>query len=217
MVDFAKITRPSFTTTAKPRADVPTPFKGRQLRRRNAMVRDVQELLPHLPETNGESLHCLLTGRADLAVYIAVLIDHYARVYDTLGRDLVVATLAFNARNLSELVNLLQSGKVERLTLLVSKFFAAHNRELYTQAKEEAARFPGRWRMAASRSHAKVFGLDYGDGKVVVGESSSNLRSNGSVEQLTLFLDHGLYAWHRQWITETVDRRHEHDPTEPSD
>jgi hypothetical protein len=206
VIDFSKIARPSFTGAGKKTdaaGDVgqvlPAPFRGKALRRRQVMAKEVRELLPHLPKQPGTATHCLLTGRADLMVLLVEMAEHYGG----LCQHMRLATLSFNNRNTVEMAALLQAGKVRSLTLLCSAFFRAHNDAEYAEAKRQAATFPDRWRLAASRNHAKIVCLDFGKLKVVA-EGSANLRCNGNAEQLMVMVDAGLHDWHAAWIDRTV-------------
>jgi hypothetical protein len=172
------------------------------------MFREARALLPHLPTGPGEATHAIMTGRYDLMVLLAAALGHYGGGCQSLR----IATLSFNARNVSEIANLLRAGPaagVGGVTLLCSAFFRDHNREEFAAARREAARFPGRWRLAAARSHAKVACADLGGRKLVL-EGSANLRTNSNREQLTAVLDAGLHDWHAAWIDALVDE-HEHD------
>lgn len=211
------MTRPSFCRTARPSftraagADAPPLFRGRALRRRQAMLTSARELLACLPQQPGESLHGMLLARTDLAVVLVAILGHYG----TACHSLRLATLAFNGRNVVELAHLLTTGSVGSLTLLCSKFFRAHNPELYAEAKEQAAGFAGRWRLAAARNHAKLATLDLGDRKLAV-ESSANLRSNGNAEQIAVTMDAGLHDFYAGWIDRQVaDHEHAEEETDP--
>jgi hypothetical protein len=122
--------------------------------------------------------------------------------------------LSFNTRNTSEIAHLLRTdpaGPVEAVTLLCSSFFRANNRTEYQDAIRTAAGFPGRWRLAAARSHAKVITADLVDGRKLTIEGSANLRTNSNREQLTVIMDEALHDWHAAWIDDLV-AKHEHDP-----
>lgn len=119
LIDFGKITRPSFGRPTRGPAGTPAPLRGRALRRRQAMFKEAGELLPHLPTAPGEAVHCLMTGRTDLCVQLAAILEFYGKTCPVLR----VATLSFNTRNVSELSELLRSGRVGTLTLLCSEFF----------------------------------------------------------------------------------------------
>lgn len=208
MTPFARISRPTFGPSKQTGA--PPPLKGKALRRRMVQFREAEGLLPYLPQSPGEATHAVMTGRYDLMVLLSAVLESRG-----VGcRHLRIATLSFNGRNVGELAHLLRTnppGPVEKVTLLCSSFFMEHNRAEFADAVRTAATFPGRWRLAAARSHAKVACMDFADGRKLVMEGSANLRGNGNAEQLTAMMDADLHDWHAQWISELVDA-HEREP-----
>jgi hypothetical protein len=202
-----EIPRPSFAATWPPAAgpQAPPPFRGRALRRRQVMFREAKELLPYLPKAEGEATHAIMSGRYDLMVLLAAILEFFVSGCQSLR----IATLSFNDRNTLEMAGLLRSCKVGTLTLLCSSFFKAHNQAEYAAARREAAGFPGRWRLAAARNHCKIVLADFGKRRLVL-EGSANLRTNGNLEQLLIVQDAELFAWHAAWIDELVSK-HEAD------
>jgi hypothetical protein len=83
------------------------------------------------------------------------------------------------------------------------QLFPGHNEAEYTEAKNQAAAFPDRWRLAAARNHAKVVCMDFGTRKVVA-EGSANLRCNGNREQLAIIMDDAVHDWHAGWIDQVT-------------
>jgi hypothetical protein len=181
---------------------LPPPHVDRAAVRRTAQLAEADDALTALPGP-GEAVHALLTGRFDLMHVLVRLIDRLGAV-DALR----VATLSYNARNLAEMAALLDSGRVQTLTLLCSSFFARHNTALWEETQEE---FRGRGqRAAAARSHAKVVTFAFASGRRLSLEGSANLRSNGNREQLLLADGAGLHDWHASWIDALVTQ-HEGD------
>jgi hypothetical protein len=171
-------------------------FKARL--RRTAQLRAAADVLPNLPGP-GESVHALLTGTFDFMLVLTCVIQQRPSVCDHLR----VTTLAFSRRNVQELVKLLDSRIVGRLTLLCSDFMAKSNRAIYEGAGEELAQARGQ-AVASARCHAKVACLAFADGLRLVFEGSANLRTNKNVEQVTAINDAGLHDWHAGWIDERV-------------
>jgi hypothetical protein len=175
------------------------------------MFREARELLPYLPMAEGEATHAIMNGRYDLCILLAAILEFCCSGVQRLR----VATLSFNGRNTAEMTGFLRSGRVETLHLLCSDFFRAHNKAEYAEARQAAEAFPGRWRIAAARNHAKVITLDYGPRKLVL-EGSANLRTNGNREQLLIVQDGALHDWHAGWIDGMVTR-YEHEPAAEPD
>ncbi len=196
-MDFSKIAKPTFGRAAKD--DTPPVFRGKALRRRQVMFREASELIAVLP-AKGESVHAVMTGQYDLMLVLAAILGKIGIVCNHLR----IATLSFNDRNTSEMANLLQTGKVQSITLLCSVFFRDHNQREFANAVKSAADFPERWRLAATRSHCKVICCDFGNQKLIL-DGSANLRTNSNWEQLAVIMDDDLHDWHSRWIDERVN------------
>jgi hypothetical protein len=180
----------------------PSPHVDRAAARRTAQLAEAADALAVLPGP-GEAVHCPMTGRFDLMHLLVCIISRLGAV-DALR----IATLSYNGRNLVEMVRLLDSGVVRKLTLLCSAFFRDRNGELWEETLEEF-RERGQ-RAAAARSHAKVVAFEFASGRRLTVEGSANLRSNGNREQLLLADGDGLHDWHARWIDDLVNR-HESD------
>lgn len=172
-------------------------------RRRMAMLAEAREVLPCLPQP-GESLHGLMTGRYDLMHLLVVILENKPVAVECLR----LTTLSYNGRNLAEMLRLLESGKVRQLSLICSKFFAEHDKDLYEETLQEF-RKRGQ-RVAAPRSHAKVVTMQFADGEKLILEGSANLRTNSNREQFCLIHDAGLHDWHAAWIDQLI-KTHEID------
>ena len=200
---FAPLPRPAFgKASATAPADRPARTKG--LARRMQQARLAADLLPIIP-VPGEAIHCLMGGNFDLGQVVVALVKKHPVSH------LRIATLAYSRRTAAELLTAVEKRHVGRLTLLVSSFFAAHNKELFGWVNAEiAAHFPDS-RQASARSHCKVVVFEFADGSTpLVFEGSANLRKNGCREQLAAIRDQELADWHARWIDDTVTA-HERD------
>jgi hypothetical protein len=191
--DFAAIPRPAFGRAAQHLA---TPHRARAAARRQRQAKTAADLMTDLPGP-GETVHALMTGGYDLGQVVNTVATRRPCA------RLRVATLCYSRKNAAELLGLLDAGAVRALTLLVSSFFRAHNKDLDEWFRGELAGHPG-CRIAAARSHCKVVCFDYGPGDGLVFEGSANLRTNGNREQLTVTRDRALHDWHAAWIDELV-------------
>jgi hypothetical protein len=184
---------------------LPTPHTNRATALRTGQLAEAADALAVLPGP-GEMVHSLLVGRFDLMHLLVCLIDQLGQV-DVMK----VATLSFNNRNVAEMLTLLDSSRVKKLTLLCSAFFRDHNQGLWEETLEEF-RERGQ-RAAAARSHAKVVTFAFADGRRLTLEGSANLRSNGNREQLLLADGAELHDWHSSWIDALI-AEHEGDGDE---
>ncbi len=195
---FAPLPRPTFGKAIATGTAVGTPAKTKGVARRMHEARLAADLLPVIPPP-GEAVHCLMGGNFDLGQVVCALVRNHP------VEHLRIATLAYSKKTAAEALTAVEKGHVGRLSLLVSSFFATHNKELFEWVNAEiAAHFPGS-RQAAARSHCKVVVFEFRDGACpLVFEGSANLRKNGCREQLAAIRDQELADWHARWIDDTV-------------
>lgn len=176
-------------------------FLARTNRRRFARLKAAAEVLDVLPE-EGETLYAIMTGYYDLMHLLIVLLQRVGSPCQTMR----IATLSLSARNVQEMVALLDDGAVRSIDLLTSHFFAKHDEEIFSELAEE---FHQRGqRIAAARSHCKIVTLALDDGRKYVLSGSPNLRTNKNQEQFALERNADLFAFYDTWI-QTMVAAHE--------
>ncbi len=155
------------------------------------------ELLPELPEPS-ETVHALMLGTFDLCQVIGAT----AKLLPDL-RHLRIATLCYSKRNAAELCALLEARPGLALTLLVSVFFVANNKDGHASAVADLTAFPN-VTVGAARNHCKVVCFDLGGADGLTFEGGANLRANRNREQLAATRDRPLHDFHAAWIDELV-------------
>ncbi len=176
------------------RADKAVLLDGRRLA-------DALEHIGRLP-AEGESFHLVTRGRYSLWHVVKAVLHLGALA--TIDR-LTVATLGFSRANLEEMLQLLDSGRIGKVDFLFSVYFRSNERELCQRLAHELA-IRGQ-RVVAMLTHAKVVLMELSDGRAFTVESSANLRSCSSIEQITMTHDAELTAFHRRWIVETLEAK----------
>jgi hypothetical protein len=176
--------------------DLPAPFRVRSDRHSHAALKCVADLLAALPGP-GETTHCFLAGRVDLA-------DYLDGVLRKLGpaQTVRISTLSLAPRNLSVLKRWVDNGADARLTVLVSEFFVKHNRETFAALSEV---LPPPHRAAASRTHAKLGLFHFQDGTKLTCHGSANLRCNANVEQLSVTADAATHDFFARFVDEYAE------------
>ncbi len=175
-------------------------------RRRTGQLKEARDILGQLPGP-WESVHCLISGRFDFALCLtAILEDQRERG----PCKLTIATLSYNARNVSELCALIDAGLISELSLLVSSFFYEQTPEDWNLLQSELVKRGAQHQCRHARSHAKVTIFQWEDGSCIVIEGSANLRSNGNAEFITLFADpeKQLCRHHQAWIEDVIRYGH---------
>ena len=148
-------------------------------------------ILPHLPEPGGHT-HCALRGDFVLCDVIPAIIEARGRC-----PDLFIATLGLSVANADTLGTLRARDRIGALTIVCSHYFAQVDKA--TVFRQVTARLEGLARIIITRCHAKIICLPVGTDHYVL-EGSANLRSSDNTEQLVIFNDPDLDAFHRSWL-----------------
>jgi hypothetical protein len=114
-----------------------------------------------------------------------------------------IATLGFSRQNLEDLLGLLDAGQIGKVDFLYSVYFASNEKEICQRLTHELT--TRGHRVVAMLTHAKVLLMELTDGRSYVVESSANLRSCSSIEQITLTHDRALFDFHRLWIGDIME------------
>src|SRR5262245_22107729 len=110
---------------------LPTPIRTKATARRAAGIREAKAILEHLPAP-GESLHAICTARMDLTDVITALIERAGRC-----DRMAIATLGYNPKNLSTMLDWLDTSRVRSLSVVASIFFRSHKGDLWEQTLAE--------------------------------------------------------------------------------
>ena len=189
--------------------DAARPWVGdrRHVRRIDKAVlldaRRLAEALEHigrLPEP-GEAFHLVTAKRYSLWHVVKATLHLAAPA--TIDR-LTVATLGFSRQNLQEMLDLLDRRQIGKVDFLYSVYFKSNERELCQRLAHELT--TRGHRVVACLQHAKVVLMELSDSRAFVVESSANLRSCSSIEQLFLTQDRALFDFHRAWLTDVFTR-----------
>lgn len=193
--------RPVFDELAGLEKDVAREFgpTRRTTRTAAAIMKDARHLqnaiadISDLPQP-GEVVHLLTAKRFALFNVIEAVLAMRAPAKI---EYLAICTLGFSTANVEALARMLDCGDVARLDFVFSVFFKSLEKENCERLTVELGRRGAR--IIALLQHAKILVIQI-DGQSYVIESSSNLRSCGSLEQSAIFNDADLATWHKGWI-----------------
>ena len=152
------------------------------------------EHIGRLPEP-GEAFHLVTAKQYSLwhVIKAALQLAAPAKI-----SRLTVATLGFSRQNLEELLAALDAGDIGQVDFLFSVYFKSNEKEICERLAHELT--TRGQRVVAMLTHAKVLLMETTDGRAFVVESSANLRSCSSIEQIMVTNDAALLRFHREWI-----------------
>jgi hypothetical protein len=172
-------------------------FLARVHKRRFASLQAAAEALDVLPG-EGESLHAIMSGFYDLMHLLIVMLDRFESPCAVMR----IGTLSLSARNVQEMVSLIDQGKVGKIDLLTSDFFRKNDEDIFQELLKEFGERSQR--VASGRSHCKIITMHLRDDRRYTLEGSANLRTNRNAEQFCLSRDPELHAWYDTWLAGMV-------------
>jgi len=144
---------------------------------------------------------CVISGNFIFGDLIeALILDKILRV-----EELTICTLSMSENNVDSLVNIMLSGNVKKLRLVVSSYFYAHERSgLIKYIYQELESKPWDFVFSVARTHMKMCMIKTDDLYITL-QGSANLRSSDNIEQFSLIENKELYDFSDSVITAIED------------
>lgn len=135
-------------------------------------------------------------------------IEAFMRENNCHTKEMTISTLSLSQNNVDSLEGLMTHGYIDKLNLVVSVYFWAHERTAllpyiyhHLDVKQD-----GRFQLAVAGIHTKTVHFKTDGGKCIVIHGSANLRSSGSIEQFTLEENPKLFAFYDEEFQKIVDK-----------
>jgi len=150
--------------------------------------------------SEGYTIHALLSGNFIFGDFIeALAVENGVTI-----ERLTFSTLAISDENVISLGNMLESGFLGHLDMIVSSYFWSHNRSnaefIYEHLCDNRQS-----RIAVAGIHTKIAMLQTDKSKIVI-HGSANMRSSRTIEAVTIEHNPELFdfhdAWHQKILTD---------------
>jgi hypothetical protein len=154
--------------------------------------------LDPLPEP-GTDLEMLISGKYAMWDLVPALIEHLGPI-----EHLHIATLSFSKQNAGDILGLLDSGDIKRISLVISYYYKSTSREIYDLLVPNL--IERGHRVKAIRNHAKIILAEMVSGDRFNIRGSPNLRSSVNIERLTLSRGDDVYNFDKAWLEDVLER-----------
>lgn len=127
--------------------------------------------------------------------------------------EMTISTLSLSQDNVDSLEGLMTHGYIDKLNLIISVYFWAHERyallpymykHLDIGQSEDGT--GGRFQLAVAGMHTKTCHFKTDGGKYIVMHGSANLRSSGSIEQFTLEENEQLFNFYDEQFSKILEK-----------
>lgn len=148
-----------------------------------------------------ERVDVIMSGKFILGDFIeAYMVEH-----DLHADRLLISTLSFNENNVDSLKNLLDGGYVDRIDLVVSAYFYAHERwKLVKYAYQELDNENGRFQLAVCNVHTKTYQFRTDGGLSIIMQGSGNMRAGANFEQMVLEENEEVFNFYEEFYNEIL-------------
>lgn len=153
---------------------------------------------------NGRETFAFVSGNFVFGDFVEALVDLGKLSVRRMG----IQTLSLNDENIDSIRNIVEMEGVERLDLVLSDYWYAHERKeggLVGYLFEELDLDGLDLHVAFCGTHAKVWTIETRVGNVLTVHGSANLRSSGNIEQVCISPDRGLYEFCQKFLERMVD------------
>lgn len=133
--------------------------------------------------------NCIVAGNFIFGDFIeAFLVEHNLKC-----TSMTISTLSLDQNNIDSLRNLFEGDYLDKLDMIVSDYFYAHERRALIPYMYDKLDFEDRFQLAVAGSHTKITLMELEDGRRVVMHGSANLRSSSNLEQFVIEVNEELY------------------------
>lgn len=186
-------------------------------------MEETRYMLPHAvhydPETfvlydNAEKLARELritdNMRADAFIAGSFIFGDFIEAFMTVNHavtpKMTISTLSMSQENVDSLHNLMEAGFIKELNLIISVYFWAHERNGLLPYIYEELDMGDRFQLSVAGMHTKTCHFKTIGGKKICIHGSANLRSSGSIEELIIEENPGLYDFFEEQMGKIVEK-----------
>lgn len=158
------------------------------------------DLARALELSKGMRIHCVVDGTFIFGDFIEALLTER-----NIGvTKMTICTLSLSEANVDSLHNLLISGHLKVLNIIVSDFFYSHERNNLIPYLYEKLDINETFQLAVCRSHMKVTTMQTDKGNKIVIHGSANMRSSDNLEQFTIEEGEELHNFYNDMFDEIL-------------
>lgn len=149
----------------------------------------------------GERIDVIMSGKFVLGDFIeAYMVEHNLHT-----NRLLISTLSYNENNIDSLKNLLDGCYVDRIDLIVSSYFYAHERfKLIKYAYQELDSDDGRFQLAVCNVHTKTYQFRTDEGLSIIMHGSGNMRAGANFEQMVVEENEEVFDFYAKFYDEII-------------
>lgn len=161
-------------------------------------AKDLAKVVSLMPN---ERIYAIVNGTFVFGDFIEALLVEKQIIVD----EMTISTLSLNANNIDSLYNLMESGYIKKLNLILSIYFYGHERHGLIEYLYDKLDIDNRLQVAITAVHTKIIIFKTGIHNIVI-HGSANLRSSANVEQIMIENNKELYDFNDILFTQVLNK-----------
>ena len=179
----------------KPPITKPIPYE--KLKYSNA-----EKLAKDLNFNSLDRIFCIVNGTFIFGDFIeAFIVENQIEV-----KELTISTLSYSQDNIDSLINLVNANYINKINLIVSDYFFAHERKKLIKYTYDNLADICDLQLASAGTHCKICQFETAGGKHIVIHGSANLRSSGNIEQFVIEDNKDIYDFNQEYQNRIIDK-----------
>lgn len=157
---------------------------------------NAQEAAKNTPPYPDCRYYCIVSGDFIFGDYLeALILDYNINI-----KEMYISTLAYSKNNVDSLRNILEFTNLQKLNLMVSRYFYGHEIRKLIPYTYEQLDYDDRFQLAICDNHSKIAQFETHAGNKVVIYGSANLRASQNIEQFTAEENKSIYDFNKEYF-----------------
>lgn len=179
----------------KPKKIKDIPYKKLKYQKALDLVKDIdfQSL---------DRIYCIVSGNFIFSDFLEAFIVEN----NILVPELTISTLSFSKDNVDSLANLIKGDYVQKLDIVVSDYFYAHEKTKLIKYAYENLDIDNKFQLAVAGTHCKTYQFKTEGGKHIIIHGSINMRSSSNIEQFVIEDNKELYDFNFVYLQQIIEK-----------
>ena len=178
------------------------PPKTKSISYKKLKYKFAEDLVNDIDFQSLDRVFCIVSGNFVFSDFLeAFIVKH-----NILVEEMILSTLSYSQDSIDSLQNLINGDYVQKLDIIISNYFFAHERKKLIKNTYEQLDIDDKFQLAVAATHCKTYQFKTSGGKHIVIHGSINLRSSSNIEQFVIEDNEDLYNFNKEYQMRIIDR-----------
>lgn len=178
------------------------PPKQKDIPYKKLKYKYAEDLVKEIDFKNLDRVFCIVSGNFIFSDFIEAFIVHN----NILVKEMIISTLSYSQDSIDSLENLIKGNYLQKLDLIVSDFFFAHERNKLIKSTYEKLDIDNKFQLAVAGTHCKTYQFKTSGGKHIIIHGSVNMRSSSNIEQFVIEDNKELYDFNKEYQNKIIGK-----------